>query len=193
MNQEQNKNQAYLPDFCFEKGGFMRKRLNQDGFTLVEILIVIAIIAILFVTLLPQLDNAINKSRVSNVRNDIRGFQLMTHNFLLANRGQVDYDEEGVKKYNTFLDQALQFDPTTKLSNKSDPWGTPYQLEELGKKTVIRSLGPDETFNTKDDLLIAMYVTRDTVDVCTSGFEPNDIQLTTLTVRAECGTDVLTP
>lgn len=161
---------------------------KEKGFTLVEILVVIAIIAILFMVLLPQIDKAVHKTRVNNVKNDIRAFQQMTHSYLLNTRG-VNSDQT---VYNKYLDQNLMFDVTTKESLRKDPWGSPYYLRDFGKKVVITSSGPDEQRGTADDLLLAMYASSLYIDHCTIGFEPNELTLKTATFVSggACGDDV---
>ena len=54
----------------------MRKQINKKAFTLIELLIVIAIIGILFVVLVSKVDFATDKAKATGVQTDFRSFQL---------------------------------------------------------------------------------------------------------------------
>ena len=49
---------------------------KKRAFTLVEILIVVSVIGILFVTLVPRIDFAGDKARETGVKTDFRAFEL---------------------------------------------------------------------------------------------------------------------
>ena len=49
-------------------------RNSKKGFTLIELVIVILIIAILFVVLVPQLSAMVNKAKTAGVQEDFREF-----------------------------------------------------------------------------------------------------------------------
>ena len=48
---------------------------KKSGFTLVEILVVILIIGLLFVFLVPKIDNATDKARETGIKTDFRSYQ----------------------------------------------------------------------------------------------------------------------
>lgn len=169
----------------------MKKQWNQKGFTLIEILVVISIIAILFVILLPQVNNAFHRSQISGVKNDFRVFQLAGESYLREINGKsVD-----IPGYNAFLDHAMNFDGAN-FSKKEDPWGTPYKLDFREGMLVIRSYGLDgltgTQVTTKDDYILALYHAKGIADVCTFGFENNNIEPTDVVFNAagKCGDPV---
>lgn len=55
------------------------KRIRKRAFTLVELLIVIAIIGILFVVLIGRVDFASNKAKTSGVQTDLHAFANAAH------------------------------------------------------------------------------------------------------------------
>ena len=65
------------------------KKENQKrkAFTLVEILIVVAVIGILFVALVPRIDFAGDKARETGVKTDFRAFELAAEQILRENAG----------------------------------------------------------------------------------------------------------
>lgn len=104
---------------------------KKRAFTLVEILIVVAVIGILFVTLVPRIDFAGDKARETGVKTDFRSFELAAEQLLRENAGVAKFDdvdalcdENGI---NLYLDKALQF--TAGTSAKKDQWNQPYTMQ----------------------------------------------------------------
>ena len=54
----------------------MKKQFKKQAFTLIELLIVIAIIGILFIVLVSKVDFAMDKAKATGVQTDFRSFQL---------------------------------------------------------------------------------------------------------------------
>lgn len=73
------------------KSGKMNKKgkkspsVTKRGFTLVEILIVVAVIGILFISLVPRIDFAGDKARETGIKTDFRSFELAARNLKLLN------------------------------------------------------------------------------------------------------------
>ena len=64
-----------------------RKRFTKKAFTLIELLIVIAIIGILFIVLVSKVDFATDKAKASGVQTDFRSFQMAFDTVAKENAG----------------------------------------------------------------------------------------------------------
>ena len=70
--------------FWSKKANDGKRSEKKRAFTLVEILIVVAVIGILFVTLVPRIDFAGDKARETGVKTDFRSFELAAEQILRA-------------------------------------------------------------------------------------------------------------
>jgi len=133
----------------------MRER-KQDGFTLIEIMLVISIIVILLGVAISRLGNTTGIAKAVAVRSDIQtistqlklyesmnGFYPTTDQGLQALVTQPDSEPKPSRWY------AL-FDQLPK-----DPWGSPYVYRCPGIKNPngydLYSAGPDRVPDTADD------------------------------------------
>lgn len=112
------------------------RRKKKNGFTLVEIMAVVALIAILFVIFVPRLDFANNKVRESGLQSDFRSYQLAFEQVARQNSGFNTFDADGngtieeseakslAKALNSYLDKKLQLqvEGTTFTLEIEDPW-----------------------------------------------------------------------
>lgn len=104
------------------------------GFTLVELIIAVAIVAIMASIAVPTYQSAMNKSRFNVAKRDILEIQVqMERYFTQRNRFPATLDE---------------------ITNKPDPWGNSYQYLDMdgasvGQKRKDKSLHP---LNTDYDL-----------------------------------------
>ena len=96
---------------------FFTKRLNKKGFTLAELLIVVAIIAILVAIAIPIFTNQLNKAKIARDQANVRSAKAIAINYLLddANAGTVHLDK-GPWKFNV----AFEKDGTPKLSGYAE-------------------------------------------------------------------------
>lgn len=160
---------------------------KKKAFTLVEILIVVAVIGILFVTLVPRIDFAGDKARETGVKTDFRSFELAAEQLLREKAGLADFADEaelsGTNGINLYLDAALKFD-TTGVSAKKDQWNQPYTVQLV--KPTGTGINPNNgaiifISNGKDSLLsadadnYALVVTfvDGQIESRTSGFSSN--------------------
>ena len=147
----------------------MKKNLkNKKGFTLVEILTVVSLIAILFVIFVPRLDFATNKVRESGLQSDFRSYQLAFEQVARQNSGMKSFAESATpteeeakalaKVVNSYLDKKLQLTvnapaqqgeaPTFSLDIE-DPWKVDYQFywDYANDAMYVFSCGPDKLSN----------------------------------------------
>ena len=166
-----------------------RKNGKKKAFTLVEILIVVAVIGILFVSLVPRIDFAGDKARETGIKNDFRSFELAAEQVIRENAGFAGFaDVEelcGDNGINLYLDEALQFDGTTTESAKNDQWNQPYTVQIVKPATgsgvnpnngavIFISNGKDSYKSEADDnyALVVAYVDGE-INTITTGFSSN--------------------
>ncbi len=103
------------------------KKLNKKGFTLAELLIVIAIIAVLIAIAIPTFSGALDNARLQTDHANIRSAyaMVMTANMM----GGLDADGNGTFETvdNTTNVYVFQQDGSLKLKNATD--SSPYKLQ----------------------------------------------------------------
>ena len=123
-------------------------RQRQNGFTLVEIMVVVVILAVLGALVVPKLIENVDKARVTRAQSDIRAIQTALDLYRLDNF-KYPTTEQGLS--------ALVKQPAdTTLTNyraegylpgvPKDPWNQPYQYASPGpdgKPYEVLSFGRD--------------------------------------------------
>jgi len=113
---------------------------NRKGFTLVEILIVITIIAIVFLAMAINISGLQNEARISRIRADLKTLQLAIESYYK----NYMYVFPPVENYQTVL---LDATPRVLESNLIDPFGATtsslyaYDLSPGGAYFIIYSRG----------------------------------------------------
>lgn len=162
------------------------KPQKKRGFTLVEILIVVAVIGILFVSLVPRIDFAGDKARETGIKTDFRSFELAAEQLIRENAGLDDFDDVatlcGDNGLNLYLDDALKFD-STGSSNKEDQWNQPYTVQVIKDASdsnpnngvlVFISNGKDNVIGEDDDnYALAVTFVNGQIETETVGFSSN--------------------
>lgn len=177
------------------KKGNNSPRVTKRGFTLVEILIVVAVIGILFISLVPRIDFAGDKARETGIKTDFRSFELAAEQLLRENAGLADFDDAeelcGDNGINLYLDDALkvEWDATDSLakSAKEDQWNQPYTVQVIkddddtnpnngvivfisnGKDSIIE----DDAAGSNDNYAIAITFVNGQIETETVGFSSN--------------------
>ena len=168
------------------------KDSKKKGFTLVEILIVVAVIGILFVALVPRIDFAGDKARETGVKTDFRSFELAAEQVIRENGGLAKFTKGtaaeniaslcGDNGVNLYLDPAMKFS-SSGVSGKKDQWNQNYTVQII-KDTdddnpnngaiMVISNGKDSTKSTVTDnyALVVTYVDGK-IETETKGFSTN--------------------
>ena len=126
----------------------MRKKGAGKGFTLVELIIVIAVIAILVGIALPRLRGMIDEGNTAKAGAELRALQAAVESYYIHN--SKTYPADGSATWQTAL-TASTTKPKLIGSALSDPFnttaGTQYQYDRSanGLYYVIWSVGPDNT------------------------------------------------
>jgi prepilin-type N-terminal cleavage/methylation domain-containing protein len=113
--------------------------MNRQAFTLVELLIVVAIIAVLVGAVLPYFENYVRETKVTKAKHEL--------NIL----------KEALIKYETLEDKRFTATDTTLLIGRylqnvaNDPWGRPYEIEPY--KGFVMSRGFDN-IDANDDIIM---------------------------------------
>jgi general secretion pathway protein G len=131
-------------------------RRRPDGFTLVELLLVLAILAILAGLVLPKFSGRTEQARQTAAQSQISTFKTALDMFETdngyyprGNNGLVDLVQKPGDAQNwrgPYLDKDVPV----------DPWGHPYIYECPGKRNPasydLISMGPDGRTGTDDDI-----------------------------------------
>ena len=111
---------------------------KQDGFTLIEIMVVLIIIAIMASFVVPSVINRPDQARFTKVKNDILTIESALDLYKLDN-GNYPSNDKG-------LEALIEDEDNLYLKRLPlDPWNEPYQYSNPGKnsKIDIFSLGAD--------------------------------------------------
>ena len=139
---------------------------KKKAFTLIELLIVIAIIGILFIVLVSKVDFATDKAKATGVQTDFRSFQMAFDTVAREQSGFSELVDDNYDKLevaiNKNLDAKLHIDiddatgEINMLNGALDPWGVEYHGKYLqgddGKDRgaiVIYSNGANLTFGSE--------------------------------------------
>ena len=122
--------------------------MKQSGFTLIEMMVVVVIIAILSALLVPRIMGRPDEARIAKAKQDVIALETALDLYRLDN-GFYPSTKQGLK---ALIQKPMQ-GPLPKNYKKggyikrlpNDPWGHPYQYRYPGKmlETDVFSLGCD--------------------------------------------------
>jgi general secretion pathway protein G len=122
------------------------RRYNQDGFTLIEIMVVILILGLLATIVVQSLRGAADKAKKTKAQADLAEIKTALDRYYLDN-GYYPTTDQGLS--------ALVSPPTSgRVPNNyesggyierlpKDPWGADYSYQSDGNTYGLKSLGPD--------------------------------------------------
>ena len=130
-----------------------RRNRRQAGYTLLELLVVMGILAVLTAIATPQVMSYFNKAKSESVQLQIQNINTALELYYMEN-GTYPSSDEGLRALVEAPADAPRWSgPYLKQTQAlTDPWGHPYQYvypNEAGQYTVY-SLGSKNTVRTAD-------------------------------------------
>jgi type II secretion system protein G len=130
-----------------------RKYQKKKGFTLVELLVVVAIIAVLAAILLPRFLGYTDKAREARAMKDVRNFVTVIDAFA-AMGGNYPEPSLGIDNPRSIASvmQSKGIKWTGDDNGVVDPWKNPYYYDLTDDYYCVASPGKDGVLNTADDI-----------------------------------------
>lgn len=129
----------------------MGKRKHISGFTLIEVMVVVLILAILAAVVAPKLLSRPEEARITAAKSDIQSIETSMDLYRMDNF-QYPSTSEGISALlNKPAGASDNWKPYLKREPK-DPWGNPYKYANPGThgEIDIYSLGPDRVPSDDD-------------------------------------------
>ena len=96
----------------------LARRRTQGGFTLIEVMVVVVILAILATVVVPRIMDRPDQARVTKAKQDIRALESALNLYRLDNFRYPNTDDGLESLVPKYLDRLPE-----------DPWGSAYQYE----------------------------------------------------------------
>lgn len=116
----------------------MRKgpKRNRDGFTLIELMVVLIILALLVTVIVPNVVGKSDDAKQTKAKADIASIEALLDQYYL-DMGQYPATEEGLRAlYRAPSDGEEKWKgPYSKKPIPPDPWGEPYGYESPGTRS----------------------------------------------------------
>jgi general secretion pathway protein G len=135
---------------------YLERRARKKGFTLVELLVAVAILAILTAALLPRIMPFSNAARIASTSKELRNLNTVIEAWEVI---EGEYPEPSLDLENPNSIASVMQDHGINWTGDEtgivDSWGNPYYYQSLGGGLYcIISAGPDGELGTDDDLYI---------------------------------------
>ena len=129
-----------------------RSRRNRRGFTIVEILVVVIIIAVLAGMIAPKFLGHVGKAKQSVAKNNIIAIENAVDIFSISYERLPENLDELVNRP-ADIDEANWNPPTLKAKNLLDPWGREFIYRQPGEHGIydIYTLGKDGQAGGEDE------------------------------------------
>lgn len=131
------------------------KRKDHCGFTLIEIMLVVAILGILISVVLPRLTGRTEEAKLQAARLQVETIGIALDTFEVDN-GRFPSSQEGLTAlWEEPADAVNWKGPYLKKPSPIDPWKNPYVYAFPGLKSNdydLYSLGPDRRDGSEDDI-----------------------------------------
>jgi general secretion pathway protein G len=134
----------------------MNRRSRAQGFTLIEVMVVVVILGILAAILVPKVMDRPEQARITKARQDIRALEAALNLYKLDNYVYPTTDQ-GLE---ALVEKPTSPEPPNWKQGgyldrlPLDPWKQPYQFLSPGTHGVIDiySLGVDQQPDSEDDI-----------------------------------------
>lgn len=128
------------------------ERRTRKGFTLIELMVVILILAILAALIVPRLFGQQDKAKIAKAQSDIAELKSALSRFRVDN-DRFPTDQEGFGALQTQPSDCPHWTGPYVENLPQDPWGGDYQYHDLGNNDVeITSYGKDMSPGGGDDI-----------------------------------------
>ncbi len=121
-------------------------RQSQEGFTLIELMVVILIIGLLATIVVQNLKGATDKAKRIKAQADISAFKTALDRYYLDN-GSYPSSDQGLPALVSAPTNGkvpADYPPGGYIEKiPSDPWGNPYVYQSDGDNYVLKSYGAD--------------------------------------------------
>ena len=134
-----------------------RIKNKQQGFTLLEVMVVIVILGILASMVVPNLLGSQEKANVQKAVSDINALETSLTMYKMDNYNfpSTEQSLEALTKQTDIEPLPRRFQEDSYIKRlPQDPWGNDYQLLNPGEhgKYDVFSMGPDGEAGTEDDI-----------------------------------------
>jgi type II secretion system protein G len=96
---------------------------NQEGFTLIELMVVVVIIGILAAIAMPNFVSMIDRAKESDLEENMHAFQLAIEDFAVRNTGQYPVGTDAAAVQANLPSGTWPRNPFSGVANQAPTWG----------------------------------------------------------------------